>query len=695
MLTHAMKSSFVKELYRSFTDPRSVDKYFMFYGGCKPRADENVIPPVLDTIEYENSVKREIMFYNYILPSDVSLMIPRYNWTSGTVYQQYEDDIDILSGKKFYVILLEDDELRVYMCLSNNSGAASTYPPSGTSTQEIQTSDGYVWKFMYSLTEPMEKFITEQFIPIVEINSVSFSDERALALNVKLDSVAGFIEKLTIDSTSPVYTDLVNSSLQGTHTVSTTDNLTFTMSLKSDMATSNNYYNNNYIVYFDTGKVGTIKTYTISGNTATIELCEIYPSTDTEQGLINTGDVVSILPKVNIVGNGYGAVVVPIFENNRLVDFNILDGGTNYNYANAYLMAGDDISVSVVIPPDGGYGFDLFDQFKPKHLMIKKEFKYSQIPSLSEKFFANGAVMRQYGIVKNIKTSEEFVVPNNYQSFNMTLVVDQNAVIIDDNYFLNDVLDFNINDIINNSTHIIGADTFSSAKIDDIGVNSENSKLINLTLSEVKGVFENATFNLSGDISSGERIIFVKRTTDSNNISNNLSIISSPKSVYGLTQSFNPINLPINLRTSAIQKIQLSRTGSTVLNSTIIPIGSYLYREATETTDAASAFVLSMETETVVGSNSTNYIYVLPEKGSFSVSDTLKCVKDPFDSEIELFNASCAGNTGVTVTLSQTSSNYDDVEVNKYSGNVLYIENIEQIEMSTNTIFTTRILLGF
>jgi len=695
MLIHAMKSSFVKELYRSLTDPRSVDKYFMFYGGCKPRTNESAIPEVIDTVEYENSVKRDTMFYNYILPSDVSLMIPRYNWTSDTVYQQYEDDVDLLNGKKFYVMLLEDDELRVYMCLSNNSGTASTYPPTGTSTQEIETTDGYVWKFMYSLTEPMEKFVTENFIPLVEINSVSFSDERALALNVKLDSVAGFIEKLTIDSTSPVYTDLVNSSLQGTHTVSTSNELTFTMLLKSDMATSNNYYNNNYIVYFDSGKIGTVKTYTISGNTATIELCEIYPSTDTENGLINTGDIVSILPKVNIVGNGYGAVVVPIFENNRLVDFNILDGGSNYNYANAYLMSGDDISVSVVIPPDGGYGFDLINQFKPKHLMIKKEFKYSQIPSGSEKFFANGAVMRQYGIAKNIKTSEEFVVPNDYQSFSMTLVVDQNAVIQSDDYYLNDVLDFNINNLINNSSHIIGADTFSSAKIDDIGIDPNNSKLINLTLSEVKGEFENATFNISGDISSGERMLFIKRTTDTNNISNNISIISSPKSVYGLTQSFNPINLPINIRTSAIQKIRVGRTGSTVLDSTIVPVGSYLYREATETTDAASAFVLSMETETVAGANSTNYIYVLPEKGSFSVSNVLKCVKDPFASEIELYNATCAGNAGVTINLSQTATNYDDIEVNKYSGNVLYIENIEQIEMSTNTIFTTRILLGF
>lgn len=695
MLTHSLKSSFVKEFFRSLTDPRSVNKYFMFYGGLKPRTNEQVIPSVLDTVEYENSVKREIAFFNYILPSDVSLMIPRYDWTSGMIYDQYEDDIDLINGKKFYSSVLEDNEFRVYLCLSNNSGAASTSPPTGTSTQEIETSDGYIWKYMYSLTEAMEKFLTEQFMPIVEIDSVSFNDERALALDVKLDAIGGFIEKITIDSTSPLYTDLVNPSLTNSHTVTTATGLTFTAPLVGNLATSSNYYNNNYIVYFDSGKVGTVKTYTISGSNITIELCEIYPESDTENGLINTGDRYSILPKVNIVGNGYGAVAVPVFQNNILVDLNIINGGTGYNYANAYVMSGDDIDVSVVIPPDGGFGFDLINELKPKHLMIKKDFKYSQIPSGKEKFFANSSAIRQYGIVKNIKTSEDFVVPNDYQSFNMSMVVDPDVVINGQDYYLNDVLDFNIGTLIADATHIIGADTFSSAKIDDIGVSPTNDKVLELKLSEVNGVFENAVLNQSGQVSSGEKILFVKKVQDSDGVSNQISVVYAPKGVYVLTQSFDPINLPINLRTSSIQKIKLSRTGSSVLNNTIIPVGSYLYREATTTVDAASAYVVSMETETVVGGNSSNYIYILSEKGSFSLSDSLKCVKDPFAKQIELYNGTCAGNAGVSVSVSELASFYDDIEVNKYSGNVLYIENVEQIEMSTSTIFTTRILLGF
>ena len=175
------------------------------------------------------------MFYNHILPSDVSLMVSRYNWTSGVVYDQYEDDID-LTDKQYYVLLNSDNEYRVYMCLSNNGGEPSTSAPEGTSTQEVRTSDGYIWKFMYAMTEQMEKFLTDSFMPIVEIGNISYTDERALALDVKLDSVSGFIEKITVDGTSPAFTDLVNPSMNGTHTVSTVTNLTFTVNLLSDLS---------------------------------------------------------------------------------------------------------------------------------------------------------------------------------------------------------------------------------------------------------------------------------------------------------------------------------------------------------------------------------------------------------------------------------------------------------------------------
>jgi len=40
----------------------------------------------------------------------------------------------------------------IYKCMWNNSGAASTVEPTGTSTSEITTGDSYVWKYMFTHT---------------------------------------------------------------------------------------------------------------------------------------------------------------------------------------------------------------------------------------------------------------------------------------------------------------------------------------------------------------------------------------------------------------------------------------------------------------------------------------------------------------------------------------------------------------
>lgn len=64
----------------------------------------------------------------------------------------------------FYVIT-EDNN--VYVCLNNNDGGVSTEVPKGTSSSPITYSDGYVWKFLYSIPISLRnKFLTESYIPV-------------------------------------------------------------------------------------------------------------------------------------------------------------------------------------------------------------------------------------------------------------------------------------------------------------------------------------------------------------------------------------------------------------------------------------------------------------------------------------------------------------------------------------------------
>ena len=72
-----------------------------------------------------------------------------------------------LWASTFYVVT---SDYNVYKVISNNNGAQSTVMPTGTSTNILTTTDGYKWKFMYSISaSDVIKFVTSDFIPVKTI----------------------------------------------------------------------------------------------------------------------------------------------------------------------------------------------------------------------------------------------------------------------------------------------------------------------------------------------------------------------------------------------------------------------------------------------------------------------------------------------------------------------------------------------
>lgn len=104
-----------------------------------------------------------------ITGNDVIHCAPRFNWTAGRVYSEYDDKIDskVLKtpNNAFYVVT---DDFNVYKCISNNYGGLSIVKPTQTPVDSIfQTDDKYVWKYMYTISaEDQLRFTTSQFIPV-------------------------------------------------------------------------------------------------------------------------------------------------------------------------------------------------------------------------------------------------------------------------------------------------------------------------------------------------------------------------------------------------------------------------------------------------------------------------------------------------------------------------------------------------
>jgi len=139
-------------------------------------------------------------FYNYddmlgakiITSSDVSHCIPRRNWTTGTTYDMYEHNISSSNAANSgatnlfdssYVVM--NSSFAVYKVIENDGATASTVEPTSTSNSIFETSDGYRWKYMYSLTSAETlNFMSTDFIHVSTDSTVS-----AAAVDGALDTI--------------------------------------------------------------------------------------------------------------------------------------------------------------------------------------------------------------------------------------------------------------------------------------------------------------------------------------------------------------------------------------------------------------------------------------------------------------------------------------------------------------------------
>ena len=137
----------------------------MFIGRPAEWSDENTPPTPTDSIYTSVSCWRSAMALKRVAESEAKLVIPRHDWIVGTVYTQYDNRSENIYGSNFYALTIPENN--VYLCISNNKGAASTIKPSGTSTNIFETSDGYKWKYMYSLTDnDLLRFFTQEYMAV-------------------------------------------------------------------------------------------------------------------------------------------------------------------------------------------------------------------------------------------------------------------------------------------------------------------------------------------------------------------------------------------------------------------------------------------------------------------------------------------------------------------------------------------------
>ncbi|MDP7367236.1 MAG: hypothetical protein QGH83_08245, partial [Candidatus Pacebacteria bacterium] len=269
------------------------------------------IPTPIDTTQAPYIHHNDMIAAKLIGKSDVSHVLKRVNWTSGTVYEEYDHLTNDIIGEDFFVFT---SAYRVYKCISNYGGAASIHEPDDESTDIIETPDKYRWKFMYQVpVADILKFVTTDWIPMKYLED----NDGSAQWDVQQAAVDGALEHIDVTAGGTSYIDNAGTAQAGSSTTitlesgaSTVDDTYNTMSVYITSGTGNGQLRA-ITDYNGTTKVATVATWTTNPDTTSVY--EVMPSVSitTLEGSSATARVSSIIAgvikKVSMVtvGTGY------------------------------------------------------------------------------------------------------------------------------------------------------------------------------------------------------------------------------------------------------------------------------------------------------------------------------------------------------------------------------------------------------
>ena len=235
----------------------------------------------IETIQTETDFRNSIQ--SVIRINAASLVVKKYTWQS-RIYAQYDDMRSVFDydsdGTPFYVI---NEDYGVFICLrtgrdGNGNIVPSTVQPISANNDPFQLSDGYVWKFLYTVSHLRSTlYMSKYYMPVQTIPAI---DSNSIGVDLKQYEIQQtarplMITSFIVDSTGVGYS---NPKLSINEVVAT-----------------------NPVVDFTLDSNGKIKKVEYTPDSSTLSYLSNY-----------RGVVCSVIDS-----NGQGAVIRPVLSSNR------------------------------------------------------------------------------------------------------------------------------------------------------------------------------------------------------------------------------------------------------------------------------------------------------------------------------------------------------------------------------------------
>lgn len=374
-LSIASAKSFMRSITFPGSDPAAA-VYYVVLGNVYPYPNEPTPVYPDDNEQYlQYESHRQFIGGKKITPSDVIHVTERHDWVSGQTYAMYRDTDTDMYYRPFYVMT---DEYNVYKCLYNNKGESSTIKPTGFSTIPFTTSDGYTWKYMYTISlGESNKFLTSVHIPVKTIDVGDGSTESDRQLAVQSSATNGAIEVIeTVDLGSGYHyleDAVVEAGGVNTLKLSVTD---------VNPSPIDNFYNGSSVYVISGTGAGQIRRIIdYSGATKTLTVNTAF------QTVCNTDSRVIISPTVTVIGDGRGAKAYSVVdvddgESGKISNISIIDSGDCYTRAKVVITSnnihGSGATANAIISPVGGHGADPVRELYADKVMLNVQFNGSE-----------------------------------------------------------------------------------------------------------------------------------------------------------------------------------------------------------------------------------------------------------------------------------------------------------------------------
>ena len=352
IITEKFRLNNAKQFIKDVTESHSVA--YSFIGRGHAWTDDASPPTPVDSPNDEFDAYRNMVALKKIATTDVSHAIVRRDWTSGTTYDEYRHNYTssnaanssatTLYSATYYVVT---DDYNVYKCLNNDGNTASTVKPDHTTLATPTESDGYEWKYMYSISaSDVIKFVTNDFVPVKTLGA-----QLAIAGGVDTGSQDGRLGDAASDDGSAQW-DVENGAVDGA-----------------------------------LGRVRIVASgsaYTASQTTGSIAIRG--DGTGGVAQVITNGSGVVSAVSVTTAGSGYTTAYINSDDIPESSAREQACDGTN-NTAN----------IEFVIPPKGGHGADPVEELGGNYVILNSRLEYSE----GSGDFPTDNDFRQIGVILN------------------------------------------------------------------------------------------------------------------------------------------------------------------------------------------------------------------------------------------------------------------------------------------------------